>query len=110
MPPTETAAAFAALVVAVWAIIMARDPRGWLNWWCAQLGISGLETTRQQRRWQEWRLRIVAMAVGVVGLIVALFAVSAVVWSVRQMDFGASKLMPNSVRSIDVNRGANARR
>lgn len=89
---------------------MARDPRGWRNWWCAQLGISDLETTRQQRRWQERRLRIVAMAVGVVGLIVALFAVSAVVWSVRQMDFGASRVMPNSVRSIDVNRGANARR
>ena len=55
-------------------------------------------------------MRIVAISVGVLGLIVALFAVSAVVWSVRQMDFGASKLMPNSVRSIDVNRGANARR
>jgi hypothetical protein len=55
-------------------------------------------------------LRIVAISVGVVGLIVALFAVSAVVWSVRQMDFGASRVMPSSVRSIDVNRGANARR
>ena len=79
---------------------MARDPRGWRNWWCAQLGISDLETTRQQRRWQERRLRIVAMAVGVVGLIVALFAGSAVVWSVREMDFGRRPVKAEAVISV----------
>jgi len=45
-------------------------------------------------------LRIVAMAVGVVGLIVALFAVSAVVWSVRQMDFGAPSVKGGGVISV----------
>lgn len=55
-------------------------------------------------------MRIVAISVGVLGLIVALFAVSAVVWSMRQMDFGARRVMPNTMRSIDANRGANVRR
>jgi len=100
LPPTETITAFAALVVAIWAIIMARDPRSWRHWWCAQLGVSDLNTTRQQRRWQEQRLQIAAIAVGVLGLIVALFAGSAVVWSVKEMDFGARSVQRQGVISV----------
>ena len=100
LPPTETITAFAALVVAIWAIIMARDPRTWRQWWCAQLGVSDLDTTRKQRRWQEQRLQIAAIAVGVLGLIVALFAGSAVVWSLREMDFGARSVQRQGVIAV----------
>jgi hypothetical protein len=40
------------------------------------------------------------MAVGVVGLIVALFAGSAVVWSVREMDFGRRPVKAEAVISV----------
>jgi hypothetical protein len=100
LPLTETITAFAALVVATWAIVMARDPRSWRYWWCAQLGLSDLNTTRQQRRWQEQRLKIAAIAVGVLGLVVALFAGSAVVWSVRQMNFGLRTVKTEGVISV----------
>jgi hypothetical protein len=110
VPPTETISAFLGVVVDIWAILMARKPREWRHWWCAHLGISDLNTTREQWRRLEGRLQLAAILVGTVAFAVALFAGSAVVWAVGKRDFGAEAPMGDSARSIGANRGINAPR
>lgn len=47
-------------------------------------GLTDLDTTREQRRWQERRLRVAAVAVGVLSLGVAIFSGSIAAWTLKR--------------------------
>lgn len=47
-----------AIFLAVWGLVTARDPKGWRQWWMAMLGLTDMNTTREQRRRQEFYLSI----------------------------------------------------
>lgn len=44
--------------LAVWALVTALDPKGWRQWWMAMLGLTDMNTTREQRRRQEFYLSL----------------------------------------------------
>jgi Na+/melibiose symporter-like transporter len=47
-----------AVFLAVWALLTARDPKRWRQWWMAMLGLTDMNTTREQRRRQEFYISI----------------------------------------------------
>ncbi len=47
-----------AIFLAVWALLMALDPKRWYMWWMAVFGRTGLNTTREQRHRQQKFLSI----------------------------------------------------
>ena len=47
-----------AVFLAVWAMLTARDPKRWRQWWMAMLGLTDMNTTREQRRRKEFYLSI----------------------------------------------------
>lgn len=46
------------IFLAVWAVVIARNPKEWRLWWMTFLGIADLNSTRMQRRQQEHYLSI----------------------------------------------------
>ncbi len=47
-----------AIFLAVWALLTARNPKEWRQWWMATLGLNDMSTTREQRRRQESQMSI----------------------------------------------------
>src|SRR5262249_55981079 len=47
-----------AIFLAVWALLTARNPKRWRQWWMAMLGRTDLNTTREQRHRLEYYLSI----------------------------------------------------
>lgn len=50
--------AIIAIFLAVWGLVTARNPKQWRQWWMAMLGRTDMDTTREQRRRQEFYLSI----------------------------------------------------
>lgn len=59
---------------------MARDPRRWRLWWMTQMGIPDLNSSREQKRVQQMRLKVVSYC-----LIFVMLAISALcIWQVSE--------------------------
>lgn len=50
--------AILAVFLAVWGLLTALDPKRWRAWWMATLGRMDINTTREQRRRQEFYLSL----------------------------------------------------
>jgi hypothetical protein len=53
--------AIIAFALALWAFIVARDPKSWRLWWMDIFGILDVDTTRDVRRVQENQLRFMSL-------------------------------------------------
>ena len=70
------------IFLAGWAIVIARHPKPWRLWWMTFFGIADLNSTREQRRQQEFYLSVFSYVV--FSLLLAISAISAY-WVVIQV-------------------------
>ena len=74
-----------AIFLAVWALLNARNPKEWRQWWMANLGLNDMSTTREQRRRKESQLSIGGYVAFALLLALSAFSGYRVVRDIREM-------------------------
>jgi hypothetical protein len=73
-----------AIFLAVWALLTARNPKHWRQWWMSVLGRTDLNTTREERHRREFRLCIGSYVAFSVFLALSVLSVYCVVANLQE--------------------------
>lgn len=76
--PGFAVTAIITLALALWAFVVARDPKSWRLWWMDLFGILDVDTTRDVRHVQENQLRFMSL---VISFLFMLTCVSCSFWT-----------------------------
>ena len=99
--------AIAAVFISCWSLLMALNPKHWRLWWMTLMGIPDLNSKREQKRVQQYRLMLAAYIV----LFLMLFAAVFFTWQVfeeihdLQNKSAFDKTRDNTMRDVEKFKG-----